>query len=130
MQRFFRAPMESITLYALVHIQEYLSTTFAIEFQFLFQSSHGKYLIAQYVRTIWFIFCCISESAMYIGTSRVRIWPILCHHLIMLHFRPHMNKMKKACCVLTFRKYILSAAIVLGSNIARALPTFCLKLQG
>ena len=26
--------------------------------------------------------------------------------------------------------YILSAAIVLGSNIARALPTFCLKLQG
>ena len=64
-------------------------------------------------------FCCISESVIALE-PRVRIWYRL----------PHVNKMKNACCVLAFRKYILSAAIVLGSNIARALPTFAWNCKG
>ena len=40
------------------------------------------------------------------------------------------TRWKKPVASLDSGKYILSAAIVLGSNIARALPTFCLEMPG
>ena len=40
------------------------------------------------------------------------------------------TRLKKPAASLDSGKYILSAAIVLGSNIARALPTFCLETPG
>ena len=40
------------------------------------------------------------------------------------------TRWRKPAASLDSGKYILSAAIVLGSNIARALPTFCLEMPG
>ena len=40
------------------------------------------------------------------------------------------TRWKKPAASLDSGKYILSAAIVLGSNIARALATFCLEMRG
>ena len=63
--------------------------------------------------------------------------------VILLHFRVchciafeldivyhTWTKWRKSAASLDSGKYILSAAIVLGSNIARALATFCLQMPG